>query len=146
MAAHTTDAHEAGAHHVLPMKIYYGVFAALMVLTVITVGVSYIGLPEPFSILAAMAVAIVKAALVAGFFMHLRYDDRFLSVVFFGSVVFLALMFMFTIIDLDTRGSVYGEQGTFIKMEEDRTMREYESNPPPDVPPAAEIKLPGATP
>jgi cytochrome c oxidase subunit 4 len=53
---------------------YIAVFAALLVLTVVTVGVSYLSLPMTPTILVALAIASVKAALVAMFFMHLKSE------------------------------------------------------------------------
>lgn len=54
------------------VKAYLLVFAALMVLTVVTVLVSYVHLPPALAILAGLAIATVKASLVAAFFMHLK--------------------------------------------------------------------------
>ncbi len=53
------------------VKIYVGVFLALMVLTILTVAVSYFHLPIVPAVLVALAIATVKGSLVAGFFMHL---------------------------------------------------------------------------
>ena len=47
-------------------------FGALLVLTLVTVGVSYLSLPFTPTVLVALAIASVKAALVAMFFMHLK--------------------------------------------------------------------------
>lgn len=60
----TADIH----HHV---KIYYRVFAALAVLTVVTVAVARIHLPLAGAIAVALFVASIKASLVAAYFMHL---------------------------------------------------------------------------
>ena len=100
------------SHHVMPLTIYYGVFGALIFLTFITVLVSYLNL-GPAAIFAALAVALVKAGLVVGFFMHLRYENRFLSLVFFGSVVFLLIFFVFTFIDLEARDALIDEHASF---------------------------------
>ena len=81
-------------------------------MTGLTVAVSYLGLGQA-AIYAAMAIAVVKAGLVVGFFMHLRYERRFLSLAFFGSLVFLALFFFFTFADLTTRDVILREQGNF---------------------------------
>ena len=53
------------------VKTYYMIFGALMLFTVITVGVSYLHLPIPMAILVALVVATIKGSLVALFFMHL---------------------------------------------------------------------------
>lgn len=93
--------HEAH-HHVMPVKTYLQVFGALLFLTVITVLVSYADL-GPLALIAAMAVALVKAALVVGYFMHLKFDTRFHSFVFFGTALFVAIFFALTYFDLNTR-------------------------------------------
>jgi cytochrome c oxidase subunit IV len=91
--------------HVLPVSLYLKVFGALLVLTGLTVTVSFLGL-GPASLLTALSIAVVKAALVIGFFMHLRYESRFLSVVFFSSVLFLLCFFVLTIVDVRSRADV----------------------------------------
>ena len=63
-------AHEAAVH----VRGYLLVFGALLVLTVITVGVSYLDLPPWETVIVAVAIATVKAALVATFFMHLKSE------------------------------------------------------------------------
>jgi len=76
---------EAVKKHV---KVYIAVFAALAVLTVVTVAVSCLHLPPGQAIAAALVIATVKASLVALFFMHL-ISER--SVIFW----ILALTFIF---------------------------------------------------
>lgn len=61
--------------HIVPFKIYLGVFLALLVLTVITVVVSVTVDVGHWNIVLAMAIASVKAMLVALFFMHLKFED-----------------------------------------------------------------------
>ena len=64
--------------HILPKSLYYKVFWALMVLTVVTVVLSKPATGLDFGALGiaiAMVIASVKAALVALFFMHLRYEN-----------------------------------------------------------------------
>ena len=48
------------------------VFGALLVLTLVTVGVSYLDLPEAETVIVALVIATIKASLVAMFFMHLK--------------------------------------------------------------------------
>jgi len=64
---------EAVKHHV---KIYVRVFSALAILTVVTVSVSYLKLPLRWAILIALAIALFKSSLVAGFFMHLVSEKK----------------------------------------------------------------------
>lgn len=111
-------------HHVLDLKVYMGVYGALLVLTVVTVGVSFAGLGK-LSIPVAMAVAVVKAALVVGYFMHLKYETRLHSLVFFSSFIFLAIFFSLTMFDLAFRGGSVRETGNAV-YEEQQNAVEYE--------------------
>ncbi len=63
---HSHDAH----HHVTPLVVYWGVFGALLVLTAVTVWIAQFHFGAATTLI-AMAVATVKASLVALFFMHL---------------------------------------------------------------------------
>jgi cytochrome c oxidase subunit 4 len=60
--------------HPVEVRGYIAVFGALLVLTIVTVGASYLDLPATPTILVALAIASVKAALVAMFFMHLKSE------------------------------------------------------------------------
>jgi cytochrome c oxidase subunit 4 len=60
--------HDTAVH----VKGYLAVFGALLLLTVITVGISYLHLPSPVAIPVGIAIALAKAALVVMFFMHLK--------------------------------------------------------------------------
>lgn len=122
--AETQQAHGADAHdeheHISPVKVYLGVFGALVFLTVLTVVVSYLGLPPTISIMAALAVAAVKAGFVVGYFMHLKYDARFNSIIFFGSLIFVVIFFVFTMADLAARKTIHEIEGTHVKRNERR--------------------------
>jgi caa(3)-type oxidase, subunit IV len=48
------------------------VFGALLVLTLATVGVSYLRLPETPAVVIGLGIALTKASLVAMYFMHLK--------------------------------------------------------------------------
>ena len=105
--AHGADEHHDGlGHHISPLPTYFMVYGALLVLTVLTVLVSYAELPPAQSIPAAMAVASVKATLVAAWFMHLKYDKRFNIFIFLAALWFMATFFVFTLFDLTSRGLV----------------------------------------
>lgn len=108
----THDSHGQVHHHISPIPVYLAIFSALLVLTVLTVIVSYLNLGA-IALPIAMAVALVKAGLVVGYFMHLKFENRFYSAIFFGSVFFLFLLFAFTFIDLETRGAVVTSQDNF---------------------------------
>ena len=91
--------------HVLPVSVYLAVWGGLLVLTVITVWISYFNFGV-MNLLVAMAVASVKASLVVLFFMHLKYDEKFNAVVFTGCLAFLFTFFVLTLADTTERGKV----------------------------------------
>lgn len=82
--------------------MFFNVLVALLILTVVTVAVSRFDFGGA-NMLIAMAIASVKAALVMGFFMHLKWDTAINKIVFFGSFLFLSLLFIFTLADQATR-------------------------------------------
>lgn len=91
--------------HVLPLKTYLMTWGALMVLTVITVAVSYVDFgSDSINLFVALAVAATKAAVVALVFMHLWFDNKLNTVIFLSSLVFLAIFITFTMFDTESRG------------------------------------------
>ena len=86
-------------HHISTDKTLLGVAGALLILTVATVGVHYLHLPDPWSIIVAMAVAMMKGTLVALFFMNLYWDTKFNTMLLIGSFVFFTLLVGLTLLD-----------------------------------------------
>jgi len=83
--------------------MYYGIFAALMVLTVTTVAVAYVPLGA-FNFPVAISIAITKATLVILFFMHAKYSSR-LTKLFVGTAFFfLAILLGLSLTDYLSRG------------------------------------------
>lgn len=75
------------------VKIYIAVFVALAALTVVTVTVSYLHLPLWQAVLVALAIASLKASLVALFFMHLISEKQIIfSVLALAFIFFAALL------------------------------------------------------
>ena len=97
-------------HHIIPLKVYFIVFAVLMVLTVFTVLAAKIDLGS-FNIVLAMLIAIIKSTLVLLFFMHLYYDNKTNLLFFLGSVVFLCIFITFTLMDINYRKEIYEIKG-----------------------------------
>jgi len=58
---------------------YLAVFGTLLVLTLVTVGVSYLDLPELETVIVALVIATAKASLVAVFFMHLKGEREMVT-------------------------------------------------------------------
>ena len=94
-------------HHHGGPKLYAAVLAALLVLTTITVTASYVDFGSPaVNVVMALAIASLKASLVALYFMHLRYDKPLVSIIFVSGLFFLGLLLMLTMIDAGSRDSV----------------------------------------
>lgn len=120
MSSTTHDTHDGHAHgddnahahggpdhvpHITPLSTYIAVFVALLVLTVITVGVSYMDFGGA-NLVIALLVATIKGTVVAAFFMHLRSDERMNTVLLCSAFVFLAIFIGLTGIDVLKRGQI----------------------------------------
>jgi len=80
------------------VKVYITVFVALMILTVVTVAVSYLHLPVAMAVTVALLVATVKGVLVAGYFMHLISEKKLIYAVLVMTVVFFAALLALPVI------------------------------------------------
>lgn len=90
------------SEHIVPTRVYYMVFAALLVLTGVTTAIAYVDLGR-FNIVVALAIAIFKASLVVLFFMHIKYSTTLTKAIVCSGVIFLIVMVFFTMTDLLTR-------------------------------------------
>jgi cytochrome c oxidase subunit 4 len=114
-----SHAHDDGkVHaHVSPFLFMVAIFGALVVLTVVTVAASRFDFGSANTIIAVL-IATAKAALVATFFMHLKYDKGFHALIFVMSFVFLGVFLLITLEDVDTRGRV--DNASTVRMHERR--------------------------
>ncbi|MEX2175555.1 MAG: cytochrome C oxidase subunit IV family protein [Pirellulaceae bacterium] len=83
-------------------NLYYLVFAALMVLLLLTVGVSRYELGA-WSLPVAAGIASVKAVLILLYFMHVRYSRPLIWLVAGAGFFWLAILFGLTLSDYLTR-------------------------------------------
>jgi len=93
------DDHHAELAHVTPVRLLLTIWGALMVLTVMTVGVTLVDFGGQTNFVIAMAIATVKAGLVVTYFMHLRWDRPFHTLIFLGSLLFVSLFISMTLLD-----------------------------------------------
>jgi cytochrome c oxidase subunit 4 len=84
------------------IRTYLLVWASLVALLAITVAVSYVHFGRLNAVI-ALAIAVIKATLIALFFMHLRSSAKLIWLVTAASVVWLAIMFALTVSDYETR-------------------------------------------
>jgi cytochrome c oxidase subunit 4 len=91
------------SEHIVPLKIYVSIFAALLVGTALTVWAGLQDFPGQLNVIVALTIAVVKATLVVLYFMHVRYSSRLIWVVFTSALFWLAILFALTFSDYWTR-------------------------------------------
>ena len=97
---HTHDHHDDhGLAHVATVKVLLATGSTLLVLTLVTVLATKIDFGANINLAIAMVIAVTKATLVVLFFMHLRYDRLFHSVVFVSALLAASLFVGFTLMD-----------------------------------------------
>lgn len=84
---------------------YYKVTAALMLLLVLTVAVSFVPL-GPFGVVAALLIAVTKATVIALFFMHVRYSSNLTKMLAGTGAFMLLILFVLTFSDYVTRNGI----------------------------------------
>lgn len=91
--------------HIVPVKTYALIWAALMVLLLLTWGVAQINL-GPFNIVAALTIAVTKMLLVILFFMHARHSTPVTWLFIAAGFIWLLIMIDLTLSDYLTRALV----------------------------------------
>src|SRR5436190_724434 len=93
--------------HVLPLRVYFAVFLALLAGTALTSWVATIDLGR-MNDLVALAIAGTKATLVILYFMHVRYGTKLIWVFSMVGFLWLILFFVLILADYDTRIPIAG--------------------------------------
>jgi cytochrome c oxidase subunit IV len=88
--------------HVVPISMYVGIWAALMIFTGLTVFAATREL-YAFNIVLALLIATIKGTLVVLFFMHLRYSTKLTMVTVIAAIFFLFILFGLSMTDYLTR-------------------------------------------
>lgn len=94
---------EPHAHHVMPLSIYWGVFIALVVGTIVT----YLTAIKDFGVWntpIALVIAVTKALLVILFFMHVKYQSKLMWLFVAAGFIWFMIMILFSMMDFATRG------------------------------------------
>jgi cytochrome c oxidase subunit 4 len=99
MATEHLDDDHHGLAHVASVKVLLGTGTALLFLTLVTVAATRVDFGPNINLAIAMFIAVVKATLVVLFFMHLKYDKLFHTVVFVSAILAAALFVGFTLMD-----------------------------------------------
>lgn len=94
-------------HHVSTAGQLWAIATGLIILTIITVVVAkFVAIPPPFDVVTAISIALVKAFLVAAFFMNLYWDTKFNTMLLIMGVAFFLLMVLITLLDTMYRNDI----------------------------------------
>jgi cytochrome c oxidase subunit 4 len=88
--------------HVVPARVYVGIFVALLFLTGLTTAVAFVDLGA-LNTVVALAIAVVKMLLVILFFMHVRNSSGLTRIVILAGFFWLAILLTLTLSDVWTR-------------------------------------------
>ncbi len=91
------------------LKHYWIVFCSLGILTVVTVGASYLETSVEIGIVIALLIASFKGSLVAAIFMHLVYDKKSVlgMILILTAFFFIILLLLPVLTEGDSLGSPY---------------------------------------
>jgi cytochrome c oxidase subunit 4 len=87
MASGNQHHDEHGISHVASTKVLLGTGGTLLLLTLVTVAATRVDFGPNINLAIAMFIAVIKATLVVWFFMHLKYDKIFHSVIFMSAIL-----------------------------------------------------------
>jgi len=92
-AGHGATLHHGGEHtHPTPVK-YVGIAVLLGIITALEVGLYYIDMPEGLLVAFLLVLAVLKFALVAAFFMHLKFDSPMLRRLFITGIILAGVVY-----------------------------------------------------
>ncbi len=78
--------------HIIPYRTYFIILIALIILTLSSIEITSIELAE-YTVAAALIFAVIKSYLVLTYFMHLKYDKRYIKImVGFVFAIFLVVI------------------------------------------------------
>ncbi len=95
------------SEHIVSKKVYFVIFGALIVGTVLTYLIALRDLDFIFhgaNTVVALTIAVTKATLVVLYFMHVRYSTRLTWVIVASGIFWLLIMFALTFSDYFSRG------------------------------------------
>lgn len=110
VAAHTHN------EHVHPtLDVYVRIAIILAIITGVEVAIYYIPAMDGFLVPALVLLSAVKFITVVGYFMHLKFDDRFLTFVFTASMVVSVIMFiaLWVVMYYDAASIFHGNMSIF---------------------------------
>ena len=103
MSTHSHSESDKNVPHVLPLPIYWGVFFALVVGTLVTVWSATLDLGK-WNLPIALAIACTKALLVILYFMHVKYSSKLTWLFVAAGFLWFIIMVVITMTDFVSRG------------------------------------------
>jgi len=90
-----------GLEHAHPSTVkYVGIAILLGLITALEVGLYYINMPEGLLVAFLMVLAFLKFALVAAFFMHLKFDSPMLRRLFITGIILAGVVYTVVLLTL----------------------------------------------
>ncbi|HLJ94057.1 MAG TPA: cytochrome C oxidase subunit IV family protein [Gemmataceae bacterium] len=99
------------AEPLIRVQTYVVVCVLLVLLTVLTVGLSFWHVPPVWHIVLGLCIAVCKASLVVLFFMHALISTRLTWIVILVSCFWLGILLVLTLGDYFSRGMVPAAPG-----------------------------------
>ncbi|ERR1700733_9921418 len=94
------------SEHILSSKLYWGIWALLIVLTGVTAWVATLDLGW-LNPVVALFIATIKATVVVLFFMHVKYtSEKLTKIVGVAALFWLMLLLVLSMADYATRGII----------------------------------------
>jgi len=91
------------SEHISSVKLYLGIWLALLAGTGLTVFAAFVDL-GPFNTIVALSIATIKAILVVLFFMHVKYaHEKMTKLVIVTAIFFLFILLALSMADYGTR-------------------------------------------
>jgi cytochrome c oxidase subunit 4 len=91
------------SEHIVSRTVYFAIFGALLVGTILTVVMAKVDLGANLNTVVALTIAVVKATLVILYFMHVRYSSRLTWVIIASGIFWLVILFVLTLSDYGSR-------------------------------------------
>jgi cytochrome c oxidase subunit 4 len=92
----------ANEPHVMPLSLYYMIFAILLALLILTVAIAEFDLGS-MGLAVAMIIATIKAILILMYFMHVKFSPPLVWVFSTAAFAWLVLLFVYALNDYFTR-------------------------------------------
>ena len=96
---------------ILSVRVYLVVLAAIILLTLLTVGISFLPLSPTWHVSLGMTIGTLKAALVVLFFMHLIHSPRLVWIILAIALFWILILASLTYCDYLSRGLIPGMPG-----------------------------------